>query len=136
MLYSIVLVSAKYQHEWAIGIHMSPPSWTSLSPLFPSHLYNFNHLFYIHFLWILTITLFYSQLIDHDERRSDLLKVTQLGRREDLLGLTIGPVYYPTRSAPGYFSPECLYVFWLLCSPRQSISHWGHKFLLCLLLFW
>lgn len=69
MLYSILLISAKYRYEWAIGKHMSPPFWTSLSPLFPSHLYNFNHLFYIHFLWILTITQFYSQLIDHHERK-------------------------------------------------------------------
>jgi len=28
-----VLVSAIHQHESATGIHMSPPSWTSLSPL-------------------------------------------------------------------------------------------------------
>ena len=32
MLYRILLVSAKYQCESAIGIHMSPPSWTSLPP--------------------------------------------------------------------------------------------------------
>ena len=41
MLYRILLVSAKHQHEWAIGIHMSPPSWTSLpspSPFHPSRL--------------------------------------------------------------------------------------------------
>ena len=30
-----MLVSAKHQHESAIGIHMSPPSWTSLLPPFP-----------------------------------------------------------------------------------------------------
>ena len=28
-----MLVSAIHQHESATGIHMSPPSWTSLSPL-------------------------------------------------------------------------------------------------------
>ena len=32
MLYNIVLVSAIHQHESAIGIHMSPPSWPSLLP--------------------------------------------------------------------------------------------------------
>ena len=37
MLYHIVLVSAIYQYESAIGIHMSPPSWLSLSPATPSH---------------------------------------------------------------------------------------------------
>ena len=37
MLYRIVLVSAKHQHESAIGIHMSPPSWTSLPPATPFH---------------------------------------------------------------------------------------------------
>ena len=31
MLYNIVLVSAIYQHESAIGIHTSPSFWTSLS---------------------------------------------------------------------------------------------------------
>ena len=36
MLYNVVLVSALQQHESAISIHMSLPSWTSL-PL-PSHL--------------------------------------------------------------------------------------------------
>ena len=35
LLYKIVLVSAKHQHESLIGIHMSPHSWTSLPP--PSH---------------------------------------------------------------------------------------------------
>ena len=28
-----MLVSAIHQHESIIGIHMSPPSWTSLPPL-------------------------------------------------------------------------------------------------------
>ena len=37
MLYSIVWVSAKYQHESALGIHISPLSWISLSPPSPSH---------------------------------------------------------------------------------------------------
>ena len=32
MLYNIVLVSAIHQHESAIGIHMSSPSWNSLPP--------------------------------------------------------------------------------------------------------
>ena len=32
MPYSIVLVSAIYQHESAISIYMSSPSWTSLPP--------------------------------------------------------------------------------------------------------
>ena len=36
--YRILLVSAKHQHASAIGIHMSPPSWTSLPSLSPSHL--------------------------------------------------------------------------------------------------
>ena len=33
----ILFYSAKYQHESAIGTHMSPPSWTSLTFPFPSH---------------------------------------------------------------------------------------------------
>ena len=37
LLYSIVLVSAKYQHESTTGIPMSPPSWTSLPPPAPTH---------------------------------------------------------------------------------------------------
>ena len=36
MLYRILLFSAKYQHESAIGIHMSPP-WTSLPSPSPFH---------------------------------------------------------------------------------------------------
>ena len=32
-----MLVSAKHQHESSIGLHMSPPSWTSLPPPSPSH---------------------------------------------------------------------------------------------------
>ena len=32
-----MLVSAKYQHESAIGIHTSPPSWISHPSLSPSH---------------------------------------------------------------------------------------------------
>ena len=39
MLYRILLFSIKFQHESAIGIHMSPPSWASLpspSPFHPS----------------------------------------------------------------------------------------------------
>ena len=35
--YNIVSVSAILQRELAIGIHMSPPSWTSLPPPTPSH---------------------------------------------------------------------------------------------------
>ena len=38
MLHNIVLFSAIYQHKSAIGIHMSPRSWISLSPPTPSHL--------------------------------------------------------------------------------------------------
>ena len=30
IIYSIVMISAIHQHESTIGIHMSPPSWTSL----------------------------------------------------------------------------------------------------------
>ena len=37
MLYNIVLVSAVHQYQSAIGIHMSPPSGTSLPPPTPSH---------------------------------------------------------------------------------------------------
>ena len=37
LLYNIVLISAMHQHESAIGIHISPPSWTSLSPPTTSH---------------------------------------------------------------------------------------------------
>ena len=37
LLYNVVLVSAIHQHESAIGIHMSSPSWTSLPPPTPSH---------------------------------------------------------------------------------------------------
>ena len=36
-LYYIVLVFATRQHESATGLHMSPPSWTSLPPPSPSH---------------------------------------------------------------------------------------------------
>ena len=36
MLYNIVLVSAIHQHESDIGIHMPPPSSTSLPPPTPS----------------------------------------------------------------------------------------------------
>ena len=37
MLYRILLFSVKHQHESAIGIHMSPPSWTSLPSPSTSH---------------------------------------------------------------------------------------------------
>ena len=37
MLYNIVLLSAIHQHESALGIHMSHPSWTSLPLSTPSH---------------------------------------------------------------------------------------------------
>ena len=32
LLYNIVLVSATHQHDSAIGVHTSPPSWPSLPP--------------------------------------------------------------------------------------------------------
>ena len=37
MLYNIVLISAVHQLESAVGIHMSPPSGSSLLPPTPSH---------------------------------------------------------------------------------------------------
>ena len=33
LLYNTVLVSTIYWHDSAVGIHMSPPSWTSLPPV-------------------------------------------------------------------------------------------------------
>ena len=39
LLYNVVLVFAIHQHESAIGIHLSPPSWNSfphLTPFYPS----------------------------------------------------------------------------------------------------
>ena len=39
--YNIVLVSATHQHELAIGIPTSPPSWTSLPPPTPTPLSDF-----------------------------------------------------------------------------------------------
>ena len=33
MLYNVVLVSAIHQHEWAIGVHMSPPSLLPPHPI-------------------------------------------------------------------------------------------------------
>ena len=47
MRYSIALVSAKRQHESSIGLHVSPPTWTSLplpSPSHPSGLLPSSHL--------------------------------------------------------------------------------------------
>ena len=38
LLYRISLFSVNYQHESAIDIHMSPPSWTSLLPPSPTSL--------------------------------------------------------------------------------------------------
>ena len=38
IIYSIVMTSAIYQQESAIGIHVSPPSWTVLPPHSPPHL--------------------------------------------------------------------------------------------------
>ena len=38
LLFSIVMVSAIHQHQSAIGIHRSLPSWTSLPPPSMSHL--------------------------------------------------------------------------------------------------
>ena len=38
MLYNIGLISAMHQHELAIGVHMSPPSGTSLPLPTLSHL--------------------------------------------------------------------------------------------------
>ena len=37
LLYGILLFSVKPQHESAIGIHISPPFWTSISSPSPSH---------------------------------------------------------------------------------------------------
>ena len=37
LLYNIGLISAICQHELASGVHMSPPSWTSLPPPALSH---------------------------------------------------------------------------------------------------
>ena len=37
LLHRILQSSVKPQHESAIGIHISPPSWNSLPPPFPSH---------------------------------------------------------------------------------------------------
>ena len=37
LLYRILLFSVKPQHESAIGIHISPPFWTSLPSPSPSH---------------------------------------------------------------------------------------------------
>ena len=37
MLYRILLFSVKLQNESAIGIHISPPFWTSLLSFTPSH---------------------------------------------------------------------------------------------------
>ena len=37
LAYDIVMVSAIHQHEMAIVIHMSPPSWISLLSLSPSY---------------------------------------------------------------------------------------------------
>ena len=62
MLYRILLSSAKYQYESAIGIHMFPPSWRSLpsaSPFHPSrllqspYLSSLNHTANFHWLSIL-----------------------------------------------------------------------------------
>ena len=38
MLYSILLVSTKHQHEFVIGLSVFPPNWTSLPPPSASHL--------------------------------------------------------------------------------------------------
>ena len=37
LLHNVVLASAIHQHESAMGIHVSPPSFTSLPPPLPSH---------------------------------------------------------------------------------------------------
>ena len=37
MFYNILLISAIHQHESVIGIHTSPPSWSSLPFPTPSH---------------------------------------------------------------------------------------------------
>ena len=37
LLYSVGLISVIQQHELAIGVHMSPPSWISFPPLTLSH---------------------------------------------------------------------------------------------------
>ena len=38
IIYNIVMTSAIYQQESAIGIHVSPPSWTPFPPPSPPHL--------------------------------------------------------------------------------------------------
>ena len=67
MFYNIVLVSAIHQHESAIGILMSPPSWTSLPPSTPSQcsrllqstgLSSLNHTANSHWLSILYMVLY------------------------------------------------------------------------------
>ena len=40
LLYDVVLVSVVQQSESALRIHISPPTWTSLSPLNSSLLIN------------------------------------------------------------------------------------------------
>ena len=75
---TIELVSAKHQHESAIGTHMSPPSWTSLplpSPSHPSRLLQspalnaLSHRANSHWLSILHMVIymfpFYSLCISH-----------------------------------------------------------------------
>ena len=37
LLPNMVLASAIHQHESAVGTHVSPPSWSTLQPLTPSH---------------------------------------------------------------------------------------------------
>ena len=72
MLCRIVLVSAKHQNESAIGLSMSPPTWTSLPPPSQSHLSgllpspglsSLSHTANSHWLSILHMVMYVSMLL-------------------------------------------------------------------------
>ena len=72
LLYSIVLVFAKHQHESVLGIHRSPPSQTSLSPPSPSQpsrllqcpgLSSLSHMANFYWLSILHMAMYVSTLL-------------------------------------------------------------------------
>ena len=69
LLYNIVLVSAIHQHESAICVHMSPPSWTSHlfpTPYHPSKLFiRFIKNFYIYAHFLKKMRLFLISLIKY-----------------------------------------------------------------------